>query len=151
MLEYLKFAALYIGSTIEVEYAHRNEAHRAVLSGVIANNVQFEPLNNSGKYGLTSEICPLFLRPLSDISDEEVIEIASVVFTHNDVSIRYMIDEGKNLINKMCSMKLNNTGYIGYICLNIFDLLRSKSFLLPWMGLSPEEIIARGWAKYKTE
>jgi len=31
------------------------------------------------------------------------------------------------------------------------DYLRSKSYLLPYNGLSPEELIARGWAKLKTD
>ena len=33
--------------------------------------------------------------------------------------------------------------------LPMYDYLRSRGYLLPWMGLSCEELIEAGWAKYK--
>ena len=31
------------------------------------------------------------------------------------------------------------------------DYLRTKGYLLPWMGLTPDEIISYGWSKYRED
>lgn len=35
--------------------------------------------------------------------------------------------------------------------LNAYDYLRSRGYALPWMGLSVEELVNRGWVKLKGE
>lgn len=67
----------------------------------------------------------LELKPLSDISDEDAEECGYD-------NAKYMLSDNY-LINSP----------------RVFDYLRSKGYLLPWMGLSCEELIEAGWAKYK--
>ncbi len=78
------------------------------------------------------------LKPLSDISDEDAVEAI-------------MVSLGKSASEFEGSQR---EAVVYYITTTTFDsneadFLRSRGYLLPWMGLSCEGLIEAGWAKYK--
>lgn len=90
----------------------------------------------------------LELTDLKDITDEDAIQICKIRWSKiSGESHPYRlgdVQEGRNIIESI-QYKAVNT----YTMLQIFDYLRSKGYLLPFNGLSTEEIIARGWARIK--
>ncbi len=72
------------------------------------------------------ELCqvPLELNPLSSISDE-----------HAEHLVLIKGHWGENKLKMQAPYAI--------------DYLRSKSYLLPFMGITVEELIIMGWAKYK--
>ncbi len=78
------------------------------------------------------------LKLLSDISDEDAVEAI-------------MVSLGKSASEFEGS---HREAVVYYITTTTFDsneadFLRSRGYLVPWMGLSCEELIEAGWAKYK--
>lgn len=85
----------------------------------------------------------LELMPLSQISDEDVIEITKL--TH-----------GSKFLEQVFTAlpKDKVTKYIRHITDGLknyskFDYLRSKGYALPYMDLSVEDLIEHGWVKLK--
>ena len=85
----------------------------------------------------------LELKPLSHISDEEVVEVAKL--TH-----------GSKFLEQVFTTlpKDKVTKYIRHITDGLknyskFDYLRSKGYALPWMDLSVEDLVEYGWVKLK--
>jgi hypothetical protein len=75
----------------------------------------------------------LELKSISDISDEDAVD-------------SYKIKESKSwLKDEFDISRIGNK----WDCMFVADFLRSRGYLIPWMGLSCEEIIEAGWAKYK--
>lgn len=87
----------------------------------------------------------LELKPLSSISDEDAIELMYLIESIDWVD---QLDDkawwGKTLTHKFIKGKLSSQ-----TATLLVDFYRSKGYLLPWMGLSPNEIIEAGWVKYK--
>lgn len=111
---------------------------------------------NSIDYDGWLEDSYLELKPLSDISDEDAIE----VYCRNLVAFpkdkAYL--ETKSFSNNILGIKISCLKYpylkteyfdINYIDIFRAEFLRSREYLLPWMGLSCEELIEASWAKYK--
>lgn len=103
------------------------------------------------------------LKSLSDVCDEDAYGIGMLVncwskterrmaFFKDDEMRETHIMAGKafaDCIGKdfgwgMSHPFANNSTDI----LHAYDFLRSRGYLVPWMGLSCEEIIEAGWAKY---
>lgn len=84
----------------------------------------------------------LELTNLKDISDEDLKELSIITNPDLSVEINNMFEEYKHDLRKSFP---NNIEYDQLSA----DYLRSKGYLVPWMGLSCEEIIKRGWAKHK--
>lgn len=91
------------------------------------------------------------LKPLSAISDEDAIEVANLCFSYKEghyitktEMLEDMLKEGKGLINKFIE-----SGYGWEIkrLLSIIDFLRYKGYLIGWMDLTLEDILAYGWAR----
>jgi hypothetical protein len=85
----------------------------------------------------------LELTPLSDITDEDAIQVAKIENNYEDALTR-----GKVLINTFikyvdCSHSMKNS--LQFI--NMIDFLRAKGYALPWMGLSVEKQSIYGWVK----
>lgn len=140
--------------------------------------VQMHVSGNIYKVGKIAPIAPtishLVLKPLSAISDENAIEVAKILIDDNqdfkvydhpfdglfvfkdNVSVsgysyvefwKYNIecgtyypkhpDKRKELMVSAC------------LFLQAYDYLRSKSYLLPFMDLTIEQILAYGWAVIK--
>lgn len=80
----------------------------------------------------------LVLKPLSAISDEDAS------------SLRGFINKGDFLFYlRKCK---NQYDFIdSNLSLENLDYLRSRGYALPWMGLSVEELVNRGWVKLKGE
>lgn len=91
----------------------------------------------------------LNLLPLSKITDEDAIKVTRIMypdFSEKDIlsavkKLKYFLPkEGMYYI-------IQEDG--DYNSLNVTDYLRSRGYLVSWMGLTPDEIIERSWAKYK--
>lgn len=95
----------------------------------------------------------LLLTPLSMITDEHAIEVFDMLFghseTHREKPQEFKIDLGKSW---GLSIFTETYGYYypkSYI--QMLDFLISKGYALPWMGISVEELVKRGWLKLKTK
>lgn len=89
----------------------------------------------------------LELTPLSQISDEDAIEVAKIedsAYTESNLVRGKVIAE--NFINYS---DCNNSFRCSLKMIKFMDYLRSKGYALPWMGLSVEELIEYGWVKLK--
>lgn len=94
----------------------------------------------------------LELTSLADISDEDAIEVWDLL--HPDGGNKHkltreeVIRQGKDIAE---SIQYSRSGWMVGLrsVLDIVDFLRSRGYLLPWMGLSCEELIEAGWVKYK--
>lgn len=84
----------------------------------------------------------LELTPLSQISDEDAIEVAK----RNPYAA---YKEGIDKCDYIKHVKENIKTMV--IITPISDYLRSKGYAIPYMGVSVEEQINRGWAKIKSE
>lgn len=104
----------------------------------------------------------LELKPLSSISDEDVVYIGSICGDKRPIKDAYDDDTKKYILRKRGLGSLQGIFGIefnyGHIfnpeyknSLQIIDYLRSKGYALPWMGLSVKELVNRGWVKLKSE
>jgi len=119
----------------------------------------------------------LMLKPLSQISDEDAIEVAKIIepyFAINnkglgrDFKIKVNRDSKvirvtkadfkvsiahsyvhDDTVNIMTWQGVKETRLYPTTFLHAFDYLRSHGYALPFMGLSVEELINRGWVKLK--
>lgn len=93
----------------------------------------------------------ILLKPLLKISDEDSIQVFDYIFggreANKNKSRKEKITFGKEWAS--CYAKFFNygSGHFGYETGNVIDLLRSKSYALPFMNLSVEEMIGSGWIK----
>ena len=94
----------------------------------------------------------LELTPLSQISDEDAIEVAKMLF--RDTEIKGINSAYYALI---FSWRASNKGrwfrrslYWNNLNIKQTDYLRSKGYALPWMGISVEALVEWGWVKLKT-
>lgn len=108
----------------------------------------------------------LELTPLSQITDEDAIEVAKILFgkkftlgevlrTTKYISVKVLVENttiNQNVRITYADCHLQNAnGYGLSNCIDAFDYLRSKGYVLPWMGLSVEELVEYGWVKLKEE
>ena len=117
----------------------------------------------------------LILKPLSSISDEDAIEVAKIsdvvpdegllverrsrgsVFVYCKYNDTAHTNKPENLFvipaNDLAFYCYSDSGKIYNVdaerALDMFDLLRSKSYAIPFMGISVEEMIEAGWIKLK--
>lgn len=109
---------------------------------------------------------PAFLTPLSQITDEDAIEITKISICRNPFAVHVRRNDCGEIeienISQHSTWKLFISGiYIYFKCGNsrrevdsttmlaIYDYLRSKGYALPWMGLSVDELVEYGWVKLK--
>jgi len=153
----IKFIMLYFGQSV------LGEKHFPVVTSLIS-------LKN-----ISGDIGNLFLKlkPLSLISDEDVIEVAKLVsyryrkhFEENSISF----EKVKNMLevviitNNIPVHKIQITsdgidymafypsayGDISHYCPNqyaVTDYLRSKGYAISWMGMNVNEMVEAGWIK----
>ena len=81
----------------------------------------------------------LELKPLSQITDEDAIEVDRLRFNFRNHA-------GKSIIGKNYIATSANKNYMYSI---IVDFLRSKGYALPYMGISVEQQIKWDWIKLK--
>lgn len=113
----------------------------------------------------------LMLKPLSLISDEDAIGVAEIVcpemfkFAGND-PIQIERQEEWLTVSRKRNINSVDIDFFGYTtCQNEYidykrnsvgtthavDYMRSRGYALPFMGLSVEELVNRGWVKLKGE
>ena len=102
------------------------------------NDKQIWPVCSS--INLSHENWWLELKPLSDISEEYAIEVAIMLGCNDKNSREFMISYGKDHVRRVENRKSD-----------IVDFLRSRGYLVPWLGLSCEEIIEAGWVKLRKD
>lgn len=135
-----KFFAQYWGKEI-VAHEFISAGENAVVGSVIFRNLDNWHLE---------------LKPISDISDEDAIDVAKIntsIHWNNGLTPnvwknsfgKTIVSNGTGIIDKY-GQTIISENYLSYTQV---DLLRSRGYLVPWMGLSCEEIIKAGWAKYK--
>ena len=93
----------------------------------------------------------LELKPISQISDEDAIEVFDILFSkianHKEKPKYFKIEYGSlwsKCVGKETFGQLFPASYIEMI-----DYLRSKGYALPFMGISVETLIYWGWLKLK--
>lgn len=91
---------------------------------------------------------PYGLKISTDDVGEDWIEIAKIF------NIGHLIGATKDLIRNILKSlehgsKITCTGVI-LNWMQVVDFLRSKGYVLPWMGLSVEQLVEFGWIKLKT-
>lgn len=96
----------------------------------------------------------LLLKPLSQITDEDAIEVAKICSHYfpinEDVECEVFINSfGRKVVSWGKSYKEKFLVEHAKDTAQGADFLRSKGYLLPWRDLSVEEIISYGWAKYE--
>jgi len=86
----------------------------------------------------------LELTPLSAITDEDAIEVAKILneTVRNDRYKEVIIDYFDGHFETTNSNRK-------WQIMHVTDYLRSKSYALPWMGLSVEDLVNYGWVKLK--
>ena len=82
----------------------------------------------------------LELKPLSQITDEDAIEVAKLSKSFFDDPKIW----GRTVIK---SFTTDCSSYSASVILNIEHYLRSKGYALPWMGISVEQQIEWEWVK----
>jgi hypothetical protein len=154
-----------------------------------------KPLNNvSDNFVMALKDAFLELKPLSQITREEAIEIAKIIYGDTEADLRFNISEGydkngieipfKEIICIEVQWYCKHPEIMDYLpiqliqidteendiinstfeeeglelkddscdnILHVYDLIRSKGFALPFMGLSVKQQIQYGWVRLKTD
>lgn len=89
------------------------------------------------------------LTPLSQITDEDAIEVAKMSFRTlpDSYSQKDIIKLGRRLCDSVVSDEASY--FSGALCCAINDFLRSKGYALPYLGLSVDEMVSAGWIVLK--
>jgi hypothetical protein len=87
----------------------------------------------------------LELTPLSQITDEDAIEVAKIAGNSSYMDDRRAFN-GRLLMQEFLRKQSN---VYGESWLHVFDYLRSKGYALPYMGILVEEMVKYGWIKLK--
>ena len=136
-----KFFALYWGQDILKIPLIVGSPQRFLTSVVISHSEWIDRVN----------VGHLELKPLSQITDEDAIEVADILKVKSDEQIKIILGEKHNRIDavKRIINSENGTGVSTKRFIEAIDFLRSKGYALPWMGISVEEQIEFGWVKLK--
>lgn len=124
-----KFFALYWGQKV------------LVLDGLASNVDSWIDGNNIKSFTLK-------LKPLSAISDEDAIEVARIA-GYNIIRSN-IVELGKSIVMDICS-GIGGGSIRWNESLSITDFLRSKGYLLGWMDLTTEDILAYGWVRLEEQ
>lgn len=123
--------------------------------GQNVRNEKLLKVNGFCKVLLSKEF--LILRPISKISDEDAIELMRIKIDSKgggdeikSIEIESKTSDGFTFIVKYRNWGDDRQGFVfnGHTNpLSFYDYLRSKSYALPWMGLSVEDLIGYRWIK----
>jgi len=89
----------------------------------------------------------LELKPLSQINDEDAIEVAKI-FQWNHLHDTSKIHSVKEVLTTVAFYRQTNIN--GSNWLEVFDYLRSKGYALSWNGITVEEMIEWKWIQLKS-
>lgn len=100
-------------------------------------------------YFLTKK-CRLLAKPLSQITDEDAIEVSLI---HGGDKKSYTNDElikgGKIILKSSFTPNGFSDSPMSFI-IETIDYLRSKGYALPYMGLTVEQMVKAGWMQLNT-
>jgi hypothetical protein len=153
-----RFFGLYLGSKVEYihfEYVGVHLFDSRVQTGKlvgVTNYNDYEMLIDT-ESALYPASCPekpcLLLAILEAITDEDAEVIAR--YRYSDPKALTYAHIGKCIIDSYLK-SLKGDERITYQLAQLepfeVDYLRSRGYLLPWNGLSTEEILAAGWVRY---
>lgn len=140
------------------------QALTGVLNGINKNNSQqfdidFDSLGGFEYYNCFNDICrqwshtihgehlTVIKKPLSTISEIVLMELGYHVFDlkSRTVNIPAVVETSRKLVE--CMSDGNDRGFSFLTLLNAYQYLQSKGYVLPWMGLSVQEMIEACWIK----
>lgn len=101
------------------------------------------------RLGSISDISVIELKPLSQISDEDAIEVAKICLIQAGEYDNTVSDY--ELLNYCHTEYIQPNEYLRFTPQYILDFLRSRGYALPWMGLSVDKLIEYGWIKLKED
>lgn len=133
----MKFFALYLGQKFETPNS--------------TGNINWRIFEHWKDYSLISSV--LLIR-LSKISDEDAIEVAKKqVYRYNSGERTNMYEHHtvfmKERAEDYVRSLLINSIYWDEFSVSVYDILRSKGYALPYMGLSVKQLVEYGWVKLK--
>ncbi len=103
---------------------------------------------NTIEYYLKGHAIPFF-KSLKDITDEDALHIAKMSFVDTEEGRKLWTPEnGRDDVLTWLKFSEERPYQFYYNSAKI-DYLRSRSYLLPFNGLPPEDLLKRGWAKIR--
>lgn len=108
--------------------------------------------------------CYLELTPLSEITDEDAIEVAKILhgrdcvpeICYNDGEQITLSPYGRSAYG-WNEININTKGFLSYDradslkVIQAYDLLRRNGYLIPYAGHTTDQLLEMGWAKLKTK
>jgi len=88
----------------------------------------------------------MILKPLSSISDEDALGVASI-FLSKSVTKKDRIFYGKSFIKSYADKGVQMCFHNIHETITAADYLRSRGYALPWNGITIEQQIAAGWVR----
>ena len=113
------------------EYLHVN--YKRKIRGCVGDELSF---THNGTHNSNALNAKLILAPLSKLTDKDAIDLVPLVSAN--YSPRYTDDFIKDLIKK----EVIDTDNLPAM---FYDILRSKGYALPFMGLSVDDLVDYGW------
>ena|SRR5690606_30921608 len=137
-----KFFALYWGQKV-LRCKTFNATTGNGLSGLMNVDVNSETIKENWFLELT---------PLSQISDEDAIEVYKIILGEDTSSTKDdMIFYGKGFCREYDTDNENlEFSQTYWEIRNVIDFLRSRGYALPWMWISVETLVEWGWVKLKS-
>lgn len=119
---------------------------KCLRNELLNDNIPAHKVDTSNCKGLPQQY--LELTPLSQISDEDALELAMIIYGHLDSKLYHNKETGRELIARFFKREVV---FYPILVNEAVDYLRSRGYALPWMGLSVEQLIEYGWVKLKSE
>lgn len=139
-----RFFALYLGCEVQTNYRFESEQGKAMIKakgklmevdlGMDNFGILLETEKDKTNYTYLNKGVALILRPISSLTDEELEKIGKMFGLRNSDSVRLYLKKRED---------------IKFMPYCFADYLRSIGVLIPFDGLTTEQIIAQGWAEIK--
>lgn len=143
-----KFFALYFGQKVLYDPSYAVVAYDQTgiftVSDCTFDGVYIEPHVS------------LILKPLSQITDEDAIEVAKLIENNHQGIIDDTHRKGLIHWGKVYAVQLMRSDTVRfnmrvYNCIALVDYLRSKGYALSWNGLTVEQMVESNWIKLRKE
>lgn len=117
------------------------------------------------RIGAGNRYSHLQLRPLSSITDDEIVELLQFLDIDSGEYKTYSDDDNSCIMVEMSAFSfhinfdsaeisnLKTPGFISHsnLVLGIYDWLRHKNFAIQWMDMGVQEMVDNGWIKLDKE
>jgi hypothetical protein len=131
--EITRVYAMYLGG--QVRYAGCTWDLRGVDSNEILDTITIANPNDGEDWTVTNEWdkFQLILKDLSDITDEDALNVAKMIDVYPYETDRYKIDRVRSWLNK--PNIFGHESFLGSMS-SVFDFLRSRSYHLPYKNIN---------------